>query len=56
MMASHWPPKGSPGRARLRDIKLRLRLVLVEPELCSPDLRRRTRIRASHVRRWLHSY
>jgi hypothetical protein len=30
-MASHWPPKGKPGSARLRDVKLRLRLVPVEP-------------------------
>jgi hypothetical protein len=47
--------QGFSGSARLRDEKLRLRLVLVEPSSARRILKRRTRIYASHVRRWLHS-
>jgi hypothetical protein len=46
--------QGSPGNWCLGVVKLRLRLALVGPKLCSPDLRRRTRTDASHLRRWLH--
>jgi hypothetical protein len=52
-MASHWPPKGSPAAHVWREVKLRLRLVLVEPSSARRILKRRTRIFASHVRRWL---
>ena len=48
--------QGFSGSARLRDEKLRLRLVPVEPSSARRILKRRTRIYASHVRRWLHSY
>jgi len=47
--------QGSPGSARLRDEKLRLRQVPVEPCSARRILKRRTRIFASHVRRWLLS-
>ena len=55
MMASHWPPKGSPAAHVCGMKKLRLRLVLVEPSSARRILKRRTRIYASHVRRWLLS-
>jgi hypothetical protein len=35
--------QGSPARLGLREVRSGLRLVPVEPGLCSPDLRRRTR-------------
>ena len=54
-MANHWPPKGPRQRSCLRDVKLRFAAGPIEPGLCSPDLRRRTRSIASHVRRWLQS-
>jgi hypothetical protein len=52
-MANHWPPKGPRQRSCLRDVELRFAAGPIEPGLCSPDLRRRTRSIASHVRRWL---
>jgi hypothetical protein len=52
-MANHWPPKGARQRSCLRDVELRFAAGPIEPGLCSPDLRRRTRSIASHVRRWL---
>ena len=56
-MANHWPPKGARQRSCLRDVELRFAAGPIEPGLCSPDLRRRTRSIASHVRRWLpHLY
>ena len=55
LMASHWPPKGSPAAHVCGMKKLRLRLVLVEPSSARRILKRRTRIYPSHVRRWLHS-
>jgi hypothetical protein len=54
-MANHWPPKGPRQRLCLRDVKLRFAAGPIEPGLCSPDLRRRTRSIASHLRRWLPS-
>ena|ERR1700723_71804 len=52
-MANHWPPKGARQRSCLRDVELRFAAGPIEPGLCSPDLRRRTRSIASHMRRWL---
>jgi hypothetical protein len=42
-MANHWPPIEIPGRVLSAGGKFRLRLVLVEPGLCSPDLKRGAR-------------
>jgi hypothetical protein len=57
LMANHWPPKGPRQRSCLRDIELRFAAGPIEPGLCSPDLSRRTRSIASHLRRWLsHLY
>jgi hypothetical protein len=43
-MADHWPPKGSPSEASLRDVVRPAAVGPLGTELCAPDLSRRTRI------------
>jgi len=43
-MADHWPPKGSPSEASLRDVVHPAAVGPFGTELCAPDLSRRTRI------------
>jgi hypothetical protein len=43
-MADHWPPKGSPSEASLREVVHPAAVGPVGTELCAPDLSRRTRI------------